>query len=87
MFAVAFVLSAFIRLPPACVMKAPMRAYSPPITSPVWLPVVSLVATVCSWSQVVGMSESVSPAFCHRSVLMMSCSVEKSFGAQTSLLS
>ena len=68
--------------PPACAMKAPIRAYSPPNTRPFVVPVVSFAATADSWSHVVGMSASVRPAAAHRSVLMINCSVEKSFGAQ-----
>ena len=70
------------RRPPACAMKAPRRAYSPPKTRPFVVPEVSLAATSASWSQVVGKSASVSPAAVHRFSLMTSCSVEKSFGAQ-----
>ena len=43
---------------------------------------VSVLLTAVSSSHVVGMSASVRPAAAHRSLLMMSASVEKSFGAQ-----
>ena len=52
-----------------------------PMARPTWSPVVSFSATLASWSQSVGMSASVRPAFFQASVLISSASVEKSFGA------
>ncbi len=68
--------------PPACRMNASTRSSVSLKTRPVTLPVVSFLATVSSWSQSLGMSASVRPAFVHRSVLISSASVEKSFGTQ-----
>ncbi len=51
-----------------------------PMARPTWSPVVSFSATLASWSQSVGMSASVRPAFFQASVLISRASVEKSFG-------
>ncbi len=63
-------------------MNVPTRWYSVPNASPVTPSVVRVALTASSSSHVVGMSASVRPAASHRSVLMISASVEKSFGAQ-----
>ena len=68
--------------PPACLMKAPLRLMSLPMTRPVTLPEVSFLATASRPAQSLGMSASVSPALVHSSVLICSASVEESFGAQ-----
>ena len=68
--------------PPAWAMNAPTRSYCGLIVRPRVPRAVSFLATVVSWSQVVGMSLSVRPAACQSAVLMNSASVEKSLGAQ-----
>ncbi len=74
--------SVLVIQPPACTMNAPTRSRVSPMTSGVTPLAVSFWATLVSCSQVVGTSASVSPALCHRSVLISRARVEKSFGAQ-----
>ena len=53
-----------------------------PMPSPATLPLVSFLDTSVNWSQVVGMSASVRPAFFHISVLIWRAREEKSLGTQ-----
>ena len=62
--------------PPACLMKAPLRLMSLPMTRPVTFPDVSFLATASRPAQSLGMSASVSPALVQRSVLISRARVE-----------
>src|SRR6478672_9610047 len=67
--------------PPACSMKTPSRWNSGLVQRPTWPFRVSFLATAASWFHVFGRSLFVSFAPFQDAVLMMSASVEKSFGA------
>ena len=83
MSAVAWLPSALMIQPPACTMNAPIRSRVSPMASGMIPGRLDLLGDRGQlrprWS---GTSASVSPAFVHRSVLISSARVEKSFGTQ-----